>query len=505
MGEDDARPEQGAAALAPVARRPLLCVVAAYAAVLTALSARYGFHRDELYFLAAGHHLDRGYVDQPPLTPLLARASTGFFGDSLAGLRAVATLAASATVLVAALVARELGGGRGAQVLAAVLTALGAQALAVGHMVSTATFDLLVWAMVSWLVLRVLRTGDGRWWLAAGAVTGIGVQNKFLVVLLVAVLLASIVWVGPRRVLFSGWFLVGCAVALVLAAPTLWWQAAHDWPQFTVARGISEDDGAENRALLLPQQLIYLSPLFVPAWVAGWLRLWRAPDVRWARAFAVAYPLLCAVVLLLGGKGYYTVPLLVVLLAAGCEPVLRWARAGAGAARWSLLTAAVVVSAVVNAVITLPVLPPSALAVPMALNKEQGEQLGWPELADAARRGWDRIPRRDRSRAVLFTGNYGEAGALARYGPARGLPVPYSGHMSYADWGPPPDSANGPVLLVRTADASGIDRHFTGCRTVARVDNGHDVENEEQGAAVVLCDGPARRWSVLWPSLRHAY
>ncbi|WP_394435822.1 ArnT family glycosyltransferase [Streptomyces sp. SGAir0957] len=506
MGEDDARAGPGAAALPPVARRPLLCVVAAYAVALTLLSARYGYHRDELYFLAAGRHLAWGYVDQPPLTPLLARASTEVFGDSLVGLRVVATLAASATVFVVALLARELSGGRGAQLLAALLAALGAQALAVGHMVSTATFDLLVWATVSWLVLRVLRTGDGRWWLAAGAVTGIGVQNKFLVALLVAVLLASIVWVGPRRVLRGGWFLGGCGVALVLAAPTLWWQAAHDWPQFTVARGISEDDGAENRALLLPQQLIYLSPLFVPVWVAGWLRLWRAPGVRWARAFAVAYPLLCAVVLVLGGKGYYTVPLLMVLLAAGCEPTLRWAAVlGAKAVRRSLLAAAVVVSALVNALITLPVLPPSALAVPMALNKEQGEQLGWPELADAARQGWEHIPPGDRARAVVLTGNYGEAGALARYGPARGLPVPYSGHMSYADWGPPPDAANGPVLLVRMADASGIDRHFTGCRTVARVDNGHDLDNEEQGAAIVLCDGAARRWSALWPSLHHAY
>ncbi|WP_428956388.1 ArnT family glycosyltransferase [Streptomyces sp. cg35] len=503
MGEDTARSERDRSTLAVIAWRPLLCAVAAYAGVLTLLSGRYGYHRDELYFVAAGRRLAWGYVDQPPLTPLLARASSAVFGDEPAGLRVAATLAAAATVLVVALMARELGGGRGAQLLAALLTALGAQVLAVGHMVSTATFDLLVWVTVSWLVLRVLRTGDGRWWLAVGAVTGIGVQNKYLVVLLVGVLLVAIGGVGPRAVWRSAWFLAGCAVALALAAPTLWWQATHGWPQFTVARGISEDDGAENRALLVPQQLVYLSPLFVPVWVAGWLRLWRGARLRWARAFAVAYPLLCAVVLALGGKGYYTVPLLVVLLAAGCEPALRWARAGR--ARRALLVAAVAVSAALNALITLPVLPPAALAVPMALNKEQGEQLGWPQLADAARQGWTRIPAAERRRAVILTSNYGEAGALERYGPARGLPAPYSGHMSYADWGPPPDSADGPVLLVRPDDASGIERYFTGCRTAAHIDNGHDVDNKEQGAAVVLCAGPAQKWSALWPSLRHAY
>ncbi|MEV1021996.1 hypothetical protein [Streptomyces sp. NPDC050264] len=208
-------------------------------------------------------------------------------------------------------------------------------------------------------------------------------------------------------------------------------------------------------------------------------------------------------VLALGGKGYYTVPLLVVLLAAGCEPALRWA--GSGSGRRAPLVGAVLVPAALNAVITLPVLPPSALSVPMAMNKEQDEQLGRPELADAARREWARIPARDRARSVLITGNYGEAGALERYGPARGLPAPYSGHMSYAGWGPPPDSADGPVLLVGQADVSDIERYFTDCRGAGHVDNGYDVGTEEQGAEIVLCAGPALKWSLLWPSSHHAY
>ncbi|WP_413756020.1 hypothetical protein [Streptomyces sp. MMBL 11-3] len=199
-------------------------------------------------------------------------------------------------------------------------------------------------------------------------------------------------------------------------------------------------------------------------------------------------------VLALGGKGYYVVPLLLVLLAAGCEPAVdrlrrrgrTWPVAAAGAA--------VALAVAVNAVVTLPVLPRGALTVPNALNKEQGEQVGWRSLVDAAVRGWSAVPARERSRAVVLAQNYGEAGALDRYGPARGLPRPYSGHMSYADWGPPPDSADGPVLLVRQQDAHGIERYFTGCRQVARVDNGHGVENEEQGAAVVLCAGTARPW-----------
>lgn len=484
------------------AARPVAALAVAFAAVLTALSGRYGYHRDELYFLAAGNHPAPGYVDQPPLTPLLARAARTVFGDTPVGLRVPATLAFTVFVVVVALVARELGAPRQAQVLAAGLAGLGGQALAVGHMLSTATFDLLAWLVICWLVLRLLRTGDGRWWPVIGLAVGAGLLNKYLVALLVVVLLAAILAVGPRQVLRSMWLPVGAVVALVVALPGLWWQVDHGWPQLTVAGGISEDDGAENRALFVPQQLIYLSPLFVPVWVAGWLRLWRDPALRRVRAMAVAYPLLCILVLGFGGKGYYAVPLLVVLLAAGCVPLLGWLRSRS---RTVLLTTAVVLTAAINAAVTLPVLPPSALGIPQAMNKEQGEQIGWPELADAVRDGWSSVRPAERPRAVVLAQNYGEAGALDRYGPERGLPRPYSGHMSYADWGRPPDSADGPVLLVRQEDATGIERYFTGCRPVARVANRHGVDNEEQHAAVVLCSGTTAPWSKLWPSLRHYY
>ncbi|MFJ5155905.1 glycosyltransferase family 39 protein [Streptomyces sp. NPDC088353] len=489
-------------ALPSFAALPVVSVAVAFASVLTALSGRYGYHRDELYFLAAGDHPARGYVDQPPLTPLVARAARAVFGDTPAGLRVPAALAFAAYVVVAALVARELGCRRRAQTLAAGLAGLSAQALAVGHMLSTATFDLLAWLVICQLALRLLRTGDGRWWLALGAAVGVGLLNKYLVALLVVVLLAAILAVGPRRVLRSGWLPVGALVALVVASPGLWWQVDHGWPQLTVAGGISQDDGAENRLLFLPQQLVYLSPLFVPVWVTGWLRLRRDPALRWARAAAVAYPLLCLLVLGLGGKGYYAVPLLVVLLVAGCEPLADWLRSRS---RALLLAGAVAVTAVINAMVTLPVLPPSALGVPLAMNKEQGEQIGWQALTDTVSEAWLAVPAEDRARAVVFTQNYGEAGALDRYGPERGLPRPYSGHMSYADWRRPPDTANGPVLLVRQQNASGIEQFFTGCRPVARVDNRHGVPNEEQHATVALCSGTTAPWSRLWPSLRHYY
>ncbi|MGW0662326.1 glycosyltransferase family 39 protein [Streptodolium elevatio] len=485
--------------------KPVAVVAVVFAAVQAAFSGRYGFHRDELYFMAAGDHLAWGYVDQPPLTPLLARASTELFGDSPTGLRAVALLAAVAAVFVVALTARELGGTPRVQVLAALCATVSAYVLASGHMVSTSTFDLLCWLVITWIALRLLRTGDGRWWPAMGVAVGIGLFNKHLVAMLAGALLVAVLAVGPRRVLRNWWPLVGAAIVVALALPNVLWQIDHDWPTLDVAEGIREEDGGENRAMFVPQQIIMLSPFLVPVWAAGLVALFRDPALRWARAVAVAYPLVCLAVLATGGKSYYALPLLLVMTAAGCAPVVRWMRDGWRTRRARLVIAGLAVSAVVNAVVTLPVLPADSLDVPNAMNKEQGEQVGWPELADAVALGWRQVPADQQARAVVFAGNYGEAGALVRYGPERGLPEPYSGHMAFADWGPPPDSANGPVLLVRIDGAEGQDRFFTGCRLVGRVDNGKDVDNEEQDAQVQLCTGTTAPWSVMWPDMRRGY
>ncbi|MFE0459553.1 ArnT family glycosyltransferase [Kitasatospora sp. NPDC058965] len=492
-------------ALDPFALRPVLAVAAVVAAVQLALAGRYGFHRDELYFLVAGRHPAWGYDDQPPLTPLLGRASVAVFGASPAGLRVVAVLLCALTVVLVALLARELGAGRGGQLLAAGCAGCSAMVLAVGHMLSTVTADLVGWLTVSLLVLRLLRTGDRRWWLAVGAAVGVALLNKDLVLLLVAALVPAIRAVGPREVLRGWWPVGGAAVALAVVAPNLWWQAAHGWPQLTVASGISDQDGLANRVVLVPMQLLYLSPVLIPVWWTGWRRLWRAAELRWARAFAVGYPVVCVLVLASGGKPYYALPLLLVLTAAGCEPFAQRLRGPQAARRRARFAGWLAVGALVNVVITLPVLPARQLPAVTWLYPEQGEQVGWPDLAAAVGTGWAAIPADRRSRAVVFAANYGEAGALARYGSRYGLPDPYAGHMSFADWGRPPDSATGPVLLVHPARYPAVERYFTDCRQVATVDNGHHLPNQEQHAPVLLCAGPTAPWSALWPQLRHYY
>jgi 4-amino-4-deoxy-L-arabinose transferase-like glycosyltransferase len=359
--------------------------------------------------------------------------------------------------------------------------------------------------VIAWIAIRLLRTGDGRWWLPLGVVAGVALENKYLVVLLLGALLISVLVVGPRTILRSWWLAAGVAVAAAIAAPNVWWQASHGWPQLTVAGGISDDDGTENRLMFVPLQILQLSPFLVPLGVAGLLRLWTSPVLRWGRSVALAYPLLCVAVLLAGGKSYYALPLLLVLIAAGCQPTVDWATRGRQGLRRVAAAAGLVLAAATSAVVTLPVLPASAVNAVLPVNAEQGEQIGWPELTSAVATAWSQLPAEDRTSGVIFAGNYGEAGAIAEYGPSHGLPAPYSGHMSFADWGPPADTHDGPVLLVMQERNARYESHFTDCRQVGQVDNGQGVDNEEQGAVIVLCSGTTKPWSSLWPDLRRFY
>jgi hypothetical protein len=320
--------------------------------------------------------------------------------------------------------------------------------------------------------------------------------------MLAVALLAAVLVVGPRTVLGSRWLIAGLVIAAVIAAPNLWWQARHGWPQLTVAGGISEDDGTDNRIQFVPLQLLYLSPLLIPVWVAGFRRLWREPELRWARSIAIAYPLLCVIVLVSGGKPYYCLPLLLVVVAAGCESLSRWMRN-----RWrsAIVIACGIVAMGMSALITLPLLPTGSLSVVGAIDQEQVEQIGWPTLTADVARQWATIPAAQRPHTVIFVENYAEDGAIARFGPRYGLPEPYSGHMSLYDWGPPPDTDNGPVLLVYQQGDEDTPRPFTGCREVSRVDTGRGVDNQEQDARIALCSGTSKPWSALWPSLRHYY
>lgn len=488
--------------------RPVAVVAIVVGALLAFTANGYGYHRDELYFRMLAAHPAWGYVDEPPMTPMLVRASTALFGDSLWALRLPAILFAVATVMLVALLCRELGGNRLAQVLAA-FGGAGAFPLIAGHVFLTATPDLAVWVLVVLFAARALLRDEPRWWLAAGVTVGIGLYNKQLIVLLLIGLAVGLLIAGPRRALASKWLWAGVGLAIVIALPTLIYQATNGWPELHMAGAISTDKGGDDRVTYVPFQLILLGPPMVPIWIAGLVGLFRDPRWRPIRSLGWAYLIVSVIVLVSGGQVYYTFGLLALYYAAGCVRVSRWVRSEYGfqRGRFAWVIAALALSAVTAIPIALPIVPIGSLGASGigAINQTTRDQVGWPAYVREVAAVYAALPVADRSHTAVIAENYGEAGAIARYGPARGLPEPYSGHMSNADWGPPPDSANGPVLVVTQEADTDIGRFFTGCRVIGHVDTGRDVDNEEQGAPVTLCSGTTKPWSALWPSLRHYY
>jgi len=478
----------------------VVLVAAAVSVVLVALASGYGYHRDELYFVAAGQHLAWAFPDQGPVTPLIARAMSELAPDSLIMLRVPSALAAGLTVLLTGLLARELGGTRRAELIAAACAAVSSIVLFTGHLLSTSTFDLLVWTAVTWLVVRAVRTGEDRLWLAAGVVLGLGLLNKPLPAFLAAGLLVGVVVCGPRRLLRNPYVWAGALLALALWSPWLIWQAGHDWPQIDVSRSIASGASTSSEAwwAIVPFQALLVSPPLAPVWIAGLVALWRDPGLRDLRFIAASWIVLAIVFMATGGKPYYLAGLLPVLIAAGAVKTDGWLDRGRARLRRGVLVAAVAGSAAVGLVVALPVLPKDSLDPVLAVNEDVGETIGWPDLARTVARVVDGLPHAQR--AVILTANYGEAGAIDRYGPALGLPHAYSGHNAYGEWGPPPDGS-APVVAIGLP-AREVTEYLTGCRTATRIGNRADVDNDERGEPVIVCRGPRRPWSEEWRGLR---
>ena len=481
---------------------PVLLFMAALAMLALALTAgRYGYHRDELYFIAAGAHPAWGYPDQPLLTPLLAHAMNALAPDSLLVLRAPAILASGVTTLATGLLARELGGGRRAQMLAAACWAAGAVCLVTGHFLTTTTYDVCATAIVSLLIVRLLRTGNTRLWLPAGAVLGLALLNKSLIAAVIGAVVLALVFLGPRDVLRSRWFAAGLVLGFLGALPYGLWQIAHGLPQEQLANSIASSGDQGGRPGFIPFQLLLVGPLLAPIWIWGLVALLRDRQMRSLRCFAVAYLGLIPLFIVVGGKAYYVAGLYPVLLAAGSVRVERWTLQRP--LRVASVGAAVVVTAAISAVIGLSLLPADQLqgSVVMAVNPDTGEMVGWPRFVDSVATAYRSLPPARRQRTAIFTENYGEAGAISKFGPARGLPTPYSGHNGWALWGPPPDADM--TAVVVGLDPLETRRYFRGCRVRARIDNGFGLNNDEQGRSVWICSTERRPWSALWKSLRH--
>ncbi len=497
------------APLPDLALREVAALAAGLVLVLLALAGRYGYHRDELYFRQLSSSLSWGYVDQPPLTPLVARAALALLGDHVWALRVPAALSAGLLALLLALLARELGGGRTAQLVAA-SGAAGATPLISGHLLLTASLDWPLWVLTAWLVTRALLHDRPRAWLLAGVVAGAALYNKHLVLLLLLGLAAGLLAVGPRSVLRSRWPWLAAGTACLVGAPNLVYQLAHGLPQLQMAGSLT---GAAARWVFVPGQLLALGPPAAVVWGAGLVALWCSPRLRPVRALAAAYLVAAALLLLVAGQFYYTTGFLLVLFAVGAVVAEAWLEQVGGAARrlrTVRLRRLLVINAVTSALVALPLLPVTALAaspVPL-LNPAVGDQVGWPRYAAQVAAVTDELSPPNGPAPSWWPRTTARPGRCSATVPALGLPPVVSGHNALHGLARPADGTTTAVVLVQGHGQGHVSeellrRSFDGCSVRARLDNGVGVPNEEQGTAVVLCRGPVAPWAELWPEFSY--
>lgn len=485
----------------------LLLAIAAVTVLAHALTGgRYGYHRDELATLSDARHLAWGYVAYPPVTPFFGWLSLHLFGTSLAGFRFFASLADGVVIVLAGLIARELGGGRGAQLLAACATI--PFSLAAGALMQYVSFDYLAWVAVAYFVSRLCRSGDSRWWLAIGAAIGFGMLSKYSIPFLVAGLAVGVFTSDLRRQLASKWLWLGAIFALFIFLPNFLWQWRHDFISLAFLQHIHARDIRIGRtSSFLPDQL-KITLLALPLALAG---IWFYFFSKRGRSFRVlGWMFLVPLLLFIGakGRGYYLAPVYPMLYAAGAVVGESWLQQRGRGWRIGVTTvafAAVLLNSGLIASFFLPIAPVNSRwwSVMVKNNGDLGEEIGWPELAEIVARIRDSLSPADRAQVKVFCCNYGEAGALDLYGPALALPPPICPVNSFWQRGygdPAPE-----LLIVLGTTAKDLAGDFDSVQLIGHVTNREGVANEETSdhPAIFLCRHLRTPWPAFWKKIRH--
>jgi hypothetical protein len=483
-------------------------------AVHAAGNPHYGFFRDELYFIICGRHPAIGYVDQPPVVPLLAAFSQAF-GVSLFALRLLPAIFAALSIYVACRVAAELGGGVFAQILAAMVTALSPELVTAGMRFSPDTLQVWLWPLIALYVLRIAKGADPRLWLWVGFLTGFAGMAKYSVAFFTFALIVGLLLTRQRRLLASKWVAGGAVLALAIMAPNIWWQVHHGLPMLQLLRNDYGKYLMENPPLPI-QQIIVMSPLLSIVWIVGLVYLLARREVRF---LGITYIVLITVMTLLKAKNYYPAPIYPYLIAAGAVPIEAWA---AKRPAWRAgIPALVLLFAIPSLPFVMPILPLKAEIAyqqlvarashtnvrfhVMHVNSDAtpiqyfADMTGWPELTQTVAQIYGNLPDSDRAQGAIFTSNFGEASAIDLYGEPYGLPPALSGNNNYWIWGPRGYSGN--VLIDVNGDLKRDRKLFREANVVTVFHNPYAMPYEDN-LPIILCRGIKAPLAQLWPKLK---
>jgi hypothetical protein len=495
-------------ALAPSAILGLACFI------LHALAnGRYGFFRDELYFIVCGGRPDWGYVDQPAVVPLLASWMYGIFGDNLWGFRLLRALVMSATVAATAGFVWAVGGGRFAQWLAGLCVLLAPFLLLDGVLFYTEMFQPLTWLGLAWVLVRLEQTGDERWWLAFGIIAGFSLNTKYMVAFQIVGMGIGALATPLRASLTRPWLWLGAGIAGIMVLPNVLWQQAHGWPFLELGKAAGGKNLMLSPVQFLIEQLLLIGPLAAPVWLTG---LWTGAGkqkLATARVLAIAWIILFLFFDLTHGKAYYLASAYPALLALGAGRIEGWVRAPA--ARGAALSV-VGLAGLVTAPLTLPILPVEAFVryqhvlgfTPSVGEKGKvgplpqyyGDMFGWPQMAAKVAEIYRALPPQDRAKAVFFGDNYGEAAAIDVFGRRLGLPPAITGHNQYFLWGP--RGHDGSVMIIVGGRREHYDAIFTSVQVVRRTDSPYAMPYEA-GAPIYVLRGLKTPLPAFWPRVKN--
>jgi hypothetical protein len=429
-------------------------VAAVAFALQMATNGRYGYFRDELYYLALSHHLAWGYVDLAPMAPLVAYIGRVLFGDSLHALRLLPALALGAEILITGLITRELGGRRFAVLLACLGVLVAPVILANAARFSMNPFEPLFWMGAIYFLLLAINRDRPQFLVWAGVLVGLGLENKhstafFLIALLVGLLATS------QRCLFrSKWLWIAAGIIVLLALPNLIWQYRHGFPTWVDLSNVKKiHKNIELPPLpFLKEQIMMLQPLNALIWITGLGFLLFHGEGKRYRVLGATYVAFLAIMMALHGKNYYLAPIYPMLFAAGgvfwenliaAHSRLRWVKA--------VLPRVLIVSGVIAFPLVLPILPPDKIVPYMqklgvatprtethmssTLPEHFADEFGWPEMVAQVAQIYNAMPADERAKTAILAGNYGSAGAIDFFGPRYGLPPSISAHQNYYYWG----------------------------------------------------------------------
>jgi 4-amino-4-deoxy-L-arabinose transferase-like glycosyltransferase len=493
----------------------IVLALAALKLVLHLYAGRhYGYFVDELYYLACSRHLAWGYVDQAPLIAAVAKTARVLLGDSLGAIRFFPALAGAGTVLLAGMIARELGGDRFAQGLAALCTLLAPGYLALDNLLTMNAFEPLFWMGCAYLAIRIIRTGDERLWLGFGVVAGVGLMNKHSMLIFGFALIAGLLLTPERKHLWSRWFWAGGAIAFAIFLPNLLWNIRYHFPFLELQENIRRD--ARNVSLSFAgfwgEEVLSMLPLAAPIWLAGLCHLVFSRDGRIFRGLGYAWLIAAALIEGLNPRVYYLFPAFPLLFAAGavaCEGFVtrRWARAayvGAMAAMAALIAPTV-----------LPILPPETyIRYAEATHLQQpriethalgplpqlfADQFGWEEMTQLVAGAYNALPPDVRARTGIFGQNYGQAGAIDFFGARYGLPQAISGHQNYFLWGP--RGYTGESLIVIGDRRDRLEELFASVEKVGRTDHPYSMPYEH--IDIWYCRGIKAPLDQVWPKIKN--